>query len=374
MEKIKILQINKLYFPWVGGIEKNVQEISEGLSQDKFDIEVLVCKSKGLGIKEIINGIKIIKAASFGILYGMPISITFPFILAFKSFNKDILHFHLPFPLAVFSYLFFCNKRNKVIVTYHSDIVKQKWFMKIYEPFLISFLRNSNKILVSSPNLINSSKYLKMYKDKCTILPLFIDLNKYSSTILKADYYIDGISSNDKVVLFVGRLVYYKGIEFLIEAMQDVNAKLLIVGEGNLRNKLENIVKKLELSKKVIFLGEVPDQKLKYCYSFCDIFVLPSIENSEAFGIVQMEAMSFGKPVINTDLPTGVPFVSIHGKTGLTVPPKDSKALSRAMNKLLFNKKLYDIYSDNAIKRVKKKFSKSIILEKISKIYEGNII
>lgn len=362
---IKVLQISKLYAPFVGGIEKVVQDIAEGL-KEKVKMEVLVCQPKGRGSKTFINGVPVTKASSLGIYWGMPVSFTFPFLLARKSREVDILHFHLPFPLAVVSFLLFGSKRAKVVVTYHSDIVRQKKLLWMYMPFLKRFLKRVDKILVTSPALLRTSKVLVPFRNKCTVISLWVDLSKYGRP--SRQNYDIGISPDEKVVLFVGRLSYYKGIEYLIEAMKWVEAKLLIVGDGKLRPRLETKVKILELEDKVIFLGKIPDEKKKYCYQICDVFVLPSVEPSEAFGLVQLEAMAYGKPIVNTKLPTGVPFISRHGKTGLTVPSRNSKALAEAINKILNDKELAKRFSDNARKRARK-FSKEKMLKRVYKIY-----
>lgn len=364
MGKIKVLQICKLYYPWIGGVEKVVQDIAEGL-QGKIHIEVLACEPKGRGKSLCVNGVRVTYASSFGIYWSMPVSITFPFLLAWKSKKFDILHFHLPFPLGDLSYLLMGSRQPKVLVTYYSDIVKQKKIMKFYKPFLHAFLKRANKILVPAPNLLESSKYLKPYKDKCVVVPLGIDLSKFGHQSKKVDL---GISPNEKIVLFVGRLTYYKGLEYLLEAMREVKAKLLIIGDGKLRQQLEKKAKSLKVEEKVVFLGRVSDEELKYCYQICDVFVLPSVEPTEAFGLVQLEAMAYGKPVVNTNLPTGVPFVSKHGETGLTVPPRDSKALAQAINKILNDKELAKKFSENARKRVQE-FSKEKMLQRIYEIY-----
>ena len=236
----------------------------------------------------------------------------------------------------------------------------------VYKPFLFKFLKIADRILVTSPNILQSSKYLAHFKDKCVVVPLSIPIEEYA----KIDQPFDvDVSQGEKIVLFVGRLSYYKGVEYLIEAMQWVNAKLLIVGDGELREKLEEKTISLGVNGKVKFLGKVSDAMLKYCYQICDVFVLPSVEPSEAFGIVQMEAMAYGKPVVNTSLPTGVPFVSVHGETGITVPPRDSIALAKAINKILEDEKLAKTFSQNAIKRVNEKFSRTRMLEQIYSIY-----
>lgn len=364
-QKIRVLQVGKLYYPWFGGIERVIQDIAEGL-KEKIEVEVVVCKPVGKGSKEIIKGVPVTRASSLGIYWGMPVSFTFPFLLARKSKRVDILHFHLPFPLAVVSYLLFCSKRPKVAVTYHSDIVRQRRLLWLYMPFLRRFLKRADRILVTSPALLETSKVLTFVKHKCTVVSLWIDLAEHGQPV-RRDYDI-GISSTERIVLFVGRLSYYKGVEYLIEAMKWVEAKLLIVGDGDLRPRLEAKVKALGLEDRIIFLGKISDEKLRYCYQICDVFVLPSVEPSEAFGIVQLEAMAYGKPVVNTNLPTGVPWVSRHGETGLTVPPRDPKALAEAINKIFNDKELAEKFSENARKRVRE-FSKEKMLQRIYEIY-----
>jgi len=365
--KMKVLQVSKLYFPYIGGVEKVVKDIAEGMQHNVY-MEVLSCMEKGKRKIQVINGIRVIKASSLGIIWGMPISFTFPFILAWKSRKFDIIHFHLPFPLGVLSYLFLGSKKKKIVVIYHSDIVRQRKLMIFYKPFLYAFLKRAYKILVLSPNLIRSSSYLKQWKNKCCVIPFSIDIDNFVHFYDIGNRF--GISPEEKIVLFVGRLAYYKGIEYLIKAMQDVEAKLLIVGEGKLREKLERLARFLNVDNKILFLGKLSDKMIKYCYQICDVFVLPSTESSEAFGIVQLEAMAYAKPVVNTNLPTGVTYVSIDGETGLTVPPKDSKALADAINKILTDERLASIFSQNARRRVKEKFSRKKMIESIYSIYQ----
>jgi rhamnosyl/mannosyltransferase len=369
MKKLKILQVTKFYYPYSGGIERVAKDIAEGL-KDRIEIEVLACMPRGFGKSEIINNVMVTKASCLGIFYGMPLSLTFPLLLALKSRNVDILHFHLPFPLADSSYLLVGSRRPKVIVTYHSDLIKHNPFLRFYKPLLLSFLKRVDKILVTSPNLLEHSKSLTAFKNKCTVVPLSIDLKEFTLHNKLQKEFDLGIYPGERIVLFVGRLSYYKGLKYLIEAMKNVEAKLLIVGVGALREELLEIVKSLGIKDKVIFLGKISDDKLKYCYQICDLFVLPSVEHSEAFGIVQLEAMAYGKPIINTNLLTGVPYVSIDGETGITVPPKDSKALSEAINRILNSHSLALKFGENALKRVSEHFSREKMLDSIYAVYK----
>jgi rhamnosyl/mannosyltransferase len=173
-----------------------------------------------------------------------------------------------------------------------------------------------------------------------------------------------------RIILFVGRLVYYKGVEYLIKAMPEIEAKLILIGEGPLKKKLKEIVRSLSLWDKVVFQSPVPDSDLVAYYHACDVFVLPSVEITEAFGLVQLEAMACGKPVVSTALPTGVPFVNQHGKTGFIVPPRDHRALAQAINTLLSNPQLREQYGMYAKRRVEQEFNMKFITAKVMQVYK----
>lgn len=363
---MRILQINKLYYPWIGGVEKHVKDLVDGI-EEQVTVEVLTCQSKGKGVKENVDGVLVTRAGSMGIYWGMPVSFSFPSLLRKKAREADIIHIHSPFPLAEFSFLLFGPRNKRVVVTYHSDILRQKFLLKPYSPFLRKFLMHANKILVTSPQLLESSSFLQAVREKCEVVPLSIDSKEFESRKNTKIGFSNPL--NKKIVLFVGRLVYYKGVEYLLEAMQGVDALLLIVGEGPLKEKLSMQAEQSGITKKTIFLGKLSDEELKYCYEICNVLVLPSVERTEAFGIVQLEAMLTGKPVVNTDLPTGVPFVSIHGETGITVPTRDPHALAGAMNKILSDPALAKKFGENGVKRVHEVFSKETMVKRILEIY-----
>jgi glycosyltransferase involved in cell wall biosynthesis len=365
-KKIKILQINKLYYPWIGGVERVVQDIAEGL-QHRVDMKVLVCRNKGRSVVEKVNDVEIVRASSLGIFYSMPVSLSFPSYLSELSRDRDILLFHMPFPLADIAYQLKRIRGKKILVWWHSDIVKQRILFCFYRLFLISFLRKTNKIFVATPRHIDSSGVLKSFRSRCEVIPFGIDTGKYALSVcitekVKVIRHIYG----PKVVLFVGRLIYYKGIEYLIHAMKTVDASLVIIGEGPLSEGLRSLAADLGAEHKVHFLGGgISDADMAAYYHACDVFVLPSVENSEAFGIVQMEAMACGKPVVNTNLPTGVPYVSLDNDTGYTVPIKDPEALSRAINALLLNDETRQKFGANALKRVNAEFTLDRMMDRI---------
>lgn len=364
---MKVLQVNKLYYPHIGGVEKVVQELAEGLAEEA-EVRVLACQPKGIGKREVINGIPVYKAGSLGTYWSMPVSPSFPRLLHKQLGWADLAHFHFPFPLGDLSYLLVKRRvKVKTVLTWHSDIVKQKSFLRLYEPFLYKFLDAVDQIILTSPAPLENSRFLKNYRDKCKIIPLGIR-NFWFEAAGESEEAVQ--LPCDKTVLFVGRLCYYKGVEYLLEAMQDVSANLVIIGNGELREELEEKAKRLGISERTFFLGFSSDEELRYWYHRADVFALPSVEPSEAFALVQAEAMAAGTPVVNTNLPTGVPFVSLHNETGLTVEPRKSQQLAEALNTILNNPSLAASFGEKAKERAKSLFSVEQMLQSTLSLYK----
>ncbi len=367
---MKILQVNKLYYPHIGGIETVVQNIAEGLN-DRTEMEVLVCQPKGKAMSEVVNEVFVSRSGSMGTLFSMPISFSFISDFKQKAKNADVIHVHLPFPLADLACIT-SEYKGKVVISWHSDVVKQKKLMFFYKPILKRFLRRADKIIVATKGHIDGSGYLKPYRNKCKIIPYGLNIEDYEDIEDFRPILSDLlVSKQNKKVLFTGRLVYYKGVEVLINAFEKIiGCELFIVGKGNLELELKARVEELGLADKVHFMGNLSFEELKYAFADCDIFVLPSVANSEAFGIVQMEAMVYGKPVINTSLPTGVPHVSLDGQTGITVPPNDVLALAGAIQKLADDDDIREKFGQNAYKRTREEFGMQKMLDDIYGLYE----
>lgn len=360
---MRILLVNKLYHPWIGGIETTTRDIAEGLHTHGFEIEVLACVPKGAAREEIINGVTIHKAASLGIFMSMPISIDF--FTKFKRLikNSNVVFIQHPFPLGTLAYLLFGNNKPMVI-WYHSDIERQKIANLFFAPLLLVSLRKARKIFVASKNIANNSKYLKSVLDKVSVLPFSVKPEDFIPTpdIIKTSKSIRE-NVGYPFVLSVGRLVPYKGFEYLIRAMRFVDANLLIIGRGPLLDNLRFLANQEGISRKIHFLDYVSNL-IPYYYA-CDVFVLPSIYKTEAFGLVQLEAMACSKPVINTSIPTGVPEVSLDGKTGYTVPPRNATALADAISKLISNPRTLEKFGGAAHERLIRNFSREKFLNSL---------
>lgn len=368
MEKVKVLQVNKLYYPFTGGIEKIVQQIAEGVC-DQVDMKVLVCSDAKKFISENINGVQVIRVPSFGMLGNLPIPIGFVRQFRKQVKDRDVVQFHMPYPFGDLACLM-SGYKGKVIVWWHSDVVRQKKMMFFYKPIMEKFLKRADVIIVATKGHIIGSKYLRPYKKKCVVIPFGVDKRIEKA----ADEYIEKpqlIERNKRVrFLFVGRLVYYKGCQVLLDAFAQVpDAELIIIGSGDKEAEMKKSVKEKGIENRVTFFGDVKEEKLIEEFKRCDVFVLPSVARSEAFGIVQIEAMAFGKPVINTNLPSGVPYVSINGKTGITVEPGNVKELVYAMNWMVKNRTERLEMGRRARIRMKKNYKMDDMLKKVQKIY-----
>jgi len=254
-------------------------------------------------------------------------------------------------------------------MTYHSDIVQQRWWRRVFWPILRLGLNRSKAIIVATAAYIETSEILKAYKNRCRVIPFGLDVEQFRRCET-AD--VDRIRQKygPRIVLSVGRLIYYKGFEYLVEAMSKVRGRLVVIGEGPLRSRLEQQVRDQGVGERVTFLGAVENQDMAAWYHAADVFALASTSRSEAFGIVQLEAMACAKPIVNTSLPSGVPFVSPHGVTGLTVPPKNSAALANAINDILDDPAKRSEFGNAGFRRVCSEFEERIMLDRTLRVYE----
>lgn len=366
MNRIRVLQIGKYYHPYRGGFESSLYTLVNEL-KDKLNVCVLVSHIKPKTTIEKIRNLSVIRLASFGRILSQPITPMLPFWI--KRLKADIIHLHLPNPLAMISYLI-VSPEGKLIISYHNDIIRQKIATIFLMPLLAKILHKADAIVATSENLINSSLFLKKFRQKCHIIPHGIDIERFkaNSEVLKKSEKLRS-DINKPIILFVGRLVYYKGLKYLIKAMKNIDAKLMVIGKGPQQFKLKLSAKFWNVSNKILWLGDIADKLLPLYYHACDLFVLPSCENSESFGLVILEAQAAGKPIISTNLPTGITFTNLHQRTGLVVPPKDSLALAQAINYLLAAKELREEYGQNGRERVRQEFTKEGMAEKILALY-----
>jgi len=368
-EKPRILHVNKLYYPYIGGVETVVRNLAEQTAGE-YDVEVLVCQTRGRMARELVNGVRVTRAGSLGVWLSEPLSPSYPFLLRKAAQDFDLIHLHHPFPLGELSVLAF-SPGVKMIFTWYSAIVRQKWLARMYRPFLERVLDRVEAIILIYPGAHLQNGLLERRAHKCHVIPPGIEVQNYElDDGLRQEVGRIRSQHGNNLVLFVGRLVYYKGLQHLISAMPEISGNLLVVGDGPLRNHLQEQAAELGVANRVRFLGRMEDRQLKAAFHACDVLVLPSTHPSEAFGIVQLEAMACRKPVVNTRLETGVPYVSLDGLTGLTVKPADAQELATAVNRLLGNPELRHVYGENGRQRVLQEFTVQVMAERTRQLYE----
>jgi glycosyltransferase involved in cell wall biosynthesis len=280
--------------------------------------------------------------------------------------DVDIIHYHYPYPFADILYLFFGTKKPS-LVTYHSDIIKQKHLLKLYKPLMNFFLGSVDKIVSTSPNYLRSSETLGKFIDKVSIIPLGLDKARYP----KVNENLDALlwkKYGSKFFLFVGVLRYYKGLHILIEASKGSNYPIIIAGSGPIEHQLKTQASKTGINN-IHFVGFVDEEMKASLLRTAYVILFPSHLRSEAFGISLLEGAMFGKALISSEIGTGTTYINIDKETGLVVSPNDPIALRQAMDYLWNNPKEVVIMGRNAEARYLKLFTTERMAESYVNIY-----
>jgi glycosyltransferase involved in cell wall biosynthesis len=363
---LKVLHIYKNYFPTLGGTENYVRLLAEDQARNGMDVTVIVASQSAKTSQEQLGEVRVIRTGSIATVARTPLSISM--CKWVRKLEVDITHLHFPYPAGEMAYLAFGRSR-KMVITYHADIVKQVFLLRVYTPVLRRLLRTADGIIATSPNYIATSPFLSAVKDKCTVVPLGIDVAKFQRADPDVVRHIRE-KYRRPILLFVGRLRYFKGLRYLISAMLEIDSTLLVIGTGPEERSLKRQTVDLGLQRKVIFLGDVCDDVLPSYYHGCDLFVLPSSHRTEAFGTVLLEAMAAGRPVISTELGTGTSYANVHGVTGLVVPPRDSSALAYSIRALLEDDDRMVRFGVHALERASL-FPKELLTEAVRSLYDA---
>lgn len=367
---MKVLHIGKYYPPHFGGIERVNFDLVESLNQHGIRTDVL-CFNDSAKDKFEEENYTIYRASNLLTLRSSPFSFSLFKTLKIIHRDYDIIHLHLPNPIGALA-LQLINFKGKIVLHWHSDIIRQRLLKQLYAPFQKALLKSADRIIVTSPTYLEGSDDLKAFKSKCVIIPIGInepelpDQNVLSE--LRNKYF------RKKIVFSLGRLIYYKGFNFLIEAAKELSEDYLILigGTGELYEELSNLIVKNSLTEKVKLLGKIPSHQISAYFELCDLYCLPSCERSEAFGIVQIEAMSHGKPIVSTSIPySGVSWINNHEYTGLVVPPKNPKALAEAIQSILTDPEICYRYGSNARTKFKSEFTVDKMCQKTIYLYES---
>lgn len=366
---MKILQTIKYYEPSKGGMETVAKNLVNGLLAADDTAEIKILCNNHINTKqntiEKIGRLVIMRQKLPFAIKSQPVLPLYS-QLGSEIKDADVIHHHYPFPTMEMALLRHKKLlRNKTfVVTWHANIKNSRWawIKDFYNPLIKKLLTAADCIAVTSPQLFEFSDILKDFEKKVTVVPLSYDSNQ-KQCVTKT--FLHPIPE----ILYVGKLRKYKGIETLLEAVKPLNIKLKIVGNGEQEMFLKSFAEKIGVKHKVEFFNNVSDEELPMYYQNADFFVLPSVNEAEAFGVVQLEALSYGLPVINTYLQSGVPFVSLDSITGFTVAPGNVLQLRAAICRIIEDQSLYATFSKNAIQRAKE-FTNNKMVEKYLRIYK----
>ena len=326
---MRVLHLYKNSLPEsVGGVEQVIDQISRGTTALGVKNTVLSLVNSRPQNPSSFNGYTLFTAKRNFELASNGFSWEVIRLYKELSTEADLIHYHFPWPFADLIHLL--SPPNKPsILTYHSDIVRQRFLLPFYRPIKQKFLKSTDKIVATSPNYLESSVVLQNFRHKSCVIPIGLDRQTYQIPPLNlVKYYQELIGSH--FFLFIGAFRYYKGLQFLIESARLVPYPIVIAGSGPMEDDLKSAAKEHQL-KNVFFLGQVNEEVKSSLLEACFGVICPSHLRSEAFGVGLLEGAMFGKPLISCEIGTGTSYINIHNETGVVVPPANPKALAHAM-------------------------------------------
>jgi rhamnosyl/mannosyltransferase len=360
---VHIVQVGKFYPPeYHGGLESVVVSINDELVRRGVAVTAVVAAVKGGSRRDTWRGVEVVRAGTLGTVFSQPMAPGYRATV--RRTAGDLLHLHHPNPLGDLAVL---GDRRPLVITQHSDIVRQRVLRPFYGPLLFRAFTQARAIAIGSEQLLRTSRELRGFESKARVIPFGIDGSKFAATpaALARAAALRAAWGDRPAILAVGRLVGYKGFDVLLRAARSLDATVVIVGRGPDVGKLRALA-----GPHTVFAGRVNDDDLVAHYHACDVFCLPSVTIAEAFGMVLLEAMACGKPLVTTRLPTGVSAVNRDGVTGLAVPPGDEGALREALAALIGDEARRRAMGDAARIVQTKEYSAALMGERYLRLYQ----
>jgi len=362
---LRVLGVGKFYPPeYYGGLESAVVALHAELVRRGVAVTCVVSAVRGAGGVSEVDGVRVVRARTLGTFLSQPIAPGLPGLVRREA--GDVVHLHHPNPLGDLAVL--SDRVRPLVVTQHSDVVRQRAFWPLYGPLVRRAFARAQRIVVASEQYVTASRELAGFEQKVRVIPYGIDGSRFGArpeTAARARELREAWGAGNRpVVLAVGRLVGYKGLDVLLEAVRGLDAVAVLVGSGPLERALRSLA-----AQNVVFAGRVDDALLPAFYHACDVFCLPSVTIAEAFGVVLLEAMASGKPLVTTALPTGVSAVNRQGLTGLVVPPGDAAALREALRSLLEDAPQRSAMGRRAREIFEREYSSALMGERYLTVY-----
>jgi rhamnosyl/mannosyltransferase len=357
----------------MGGIESVAWELTEGLNRLGVPTSVLCSSHRWRSVHQVASGgYAVVRAGTVGSLLSTSLAPPMPHLLRRMARTADVVHLHMPDPMAAASF-WVARPRAALVVHWHSDVVRQRRALRAYEPLQRWLLRRADAIVATSAAYADASGPLAPWRGKVHVIPIGISDNRSTACSVKARALRERHGGR-RIVFALGRMTYYKGFDVLIDAASALtdDCVVLIGGEGELLPELRARVAARGLSDKVRLLGHVKDADLSSHFEACDIFCMPSTVRAEAYGVAMLEAMLMGKPIVATDIAgSGVPWVNLHGRTGLNVPVREPATLTAALHELLADDALRARLGAAARQRYEQEFRAELMTQRMVDLYRG---
>lgn len=377
---MRIVHIYKDYFPVLGGIENHMRDLAEAQARAGHDVTVLVTQQRGHAPTDINeNGVRVVRVPRHFDVQSAPIALSFPKRVAELTAGADIAHLQAPYPVGEACNLVF-GRAKRTVISWQSDIVRQKTLLKFYAPILRRVIAKADRIIPSSDAYASTSPWLRDQVRKCTVVPIGIDAGRFARTMqshhratrLRNSWLSSLPSSDDALVLLsVGRFRYYKGLDDLIRALTLMrNAVAVLAGNGIMEAEWKALAQRLDVAKRVFFVGSPNDADLPAYYQAADAYVLPANARAEAYGIAVLEAMASGLPVITTEVGTATSWINQDGVTGYVVPPLQPPAIAEAASKLV-DRDTRERMGAAARQRVIDEFTREKMVDRIDDVYRS---
>jgi glycosyltransferase involved in cell wall biosynthesis len=367
-----IVHFGKYYFPDAGGIESVTVSLAKGAVNEGYAVSVVCFEKTAASNQKIIDGVQVIRVPIGILLASQPLGVKYFFQCLAAAKKADLVHLHVPNMLGALCALFIPAK-VKLLVHWHSDVINKGFLGKILRPLESALLRRANCIVATSQIYADASETLASFQNKITVVPIGVSDAKHYCDGSQLPPVLEAQISGRQIVLTVGRLVPYKGFNVLIEAAQHFSESsvVIIVGGGPLQSELQQAIEHNGVNDRVILAGRLSDALLHKLFERATLYCLPSISRAEAFGVVLLEAMAYGLPIVASDISgSGVPWVNQHGLSGFNVPVGNPKALANSCNQILTSEELRRTLSQGARERFRAEFTEEASVKRMLAVYD----
>ncbi|WP_081543674.1 glycosyltransferase [Chromobacterium violaceum] len=380
---IKVLHLGKYFHPDAGGIETVTKDIAQGAAQAGYEVSVLCFGDAARLRNDKVGDVEVLRAPIWKKTSSQPFGWQYFYAFLHHARKYDIVHVHVPNMLAALAVVL-ARSQGRIVVHWHSDVINKGWLGSMMYPLEWLMLRRAHAVIATSQAYADASPLLRRFRGKVRVVPIGIEdpealddghepgLAPMPASGSAMPLHVR--SDDERIVLAVGRLVPYKGFEVLVDAACSLplGCRIVIVGGGECRAELEARIKRHGVQDRVYLAGRLDDKSLRALFQRATLFCLPSISRAEAFGVVLLEAMAHGLPIVASDIAgSGVPWVNSHGETGLNIPVGDPQALATAITTLLSEPRTLECMREASRRRFEREFTASVATRRVLDLYSA---